>query len=156
MLIINKEKRLIKDANKKYGEYYKNNSVILKELLDFLCNKYSQILMWGAGLKGKAFIDQCDHDNKKIDFIIDMDIEKQGKKLLTGHKIVGIDYVKQEDAVILVANINYYSSICFDLINSGYDIKKLRIICIDQYINGKYGIQDIKNNTIWERKKYYD
>ena len=151
-----KEISLLREANEKYREYYDKYKGIITELMEYLASKHLQIIVWGAGLKGKAFLDYYDHHNRIVDYVIDMDMEKQGKALLTGHKIVGVNYIKHEDAVILVVNENYYPSICFSLINKGFDIKELKIICIDHYVNGKYNIQDIKNNTIWERKRYYD
>jgi hypothetical protein len=158
MLIKNsfKQKKLLEKANNLYGEYYRDNLELLNELLAFIRNEYGQIVVWGAGLKGQAFLSQCDFSSKFIDIVIDMDERKQNKQLITGHMVRGINRLEVVDTVILVINVNYYTSICFDLINSGFDIKNMRIICLDHFIQGRYSLKQIKDNTIWERKRYYD
>lgn len=151
-----KQKRMLEKANDLYGEYYKQNLLLLSELLDFIRNEHGQIVVWGAGLKGQAFLSQCDFNNKFVDLVIDMDESKQNKPLITGHMVYGINALEDNNTVILVVNVNYYTSICFDLINNGHDIKKMRIICLDHFLQGRYSLLQIKDNTIWERKKYYD
>jgi hypothetical protein len=151
-----KQKKLLEKANDLYGEYYLDNSNLLNELLVFIRKEYGQIVVWGAGLKGQAFLSQCDSSNKFIDFVIDMDEKKQNESLITGHMVYAIDKLVVDNTVILVVNVNYYTSICFDLINNGYDIKKMRIICLDHFLQGRYSLWQIKDNTIWERKRYYD
>lgn len=144
-----------KEARQKFGQYYANNKVKINELLGYLRNEYNNIVIWGAGLKGKAFLACCDEKNEYVDYVIDMDEKKQGTTLLTGHKVRGIDGVTM-DGVILIVNIKYFQSICFTLANEGYDIKKMRVFCIDQYIDNEISLDDIQNNTIWRWKKYYD
>lgn len=137
-----------------YGDYYRENKGTLIELLEMLKSN-NQIILWGAGLKGKAFIQIIDNECKYIDCIVDMDKKKQGQKLKTGHIINGTDVINSE-AVILIVNIKYYMSICISLINIGYDIKKMRLISLDSYIQEDISLDEIKNNTIWKRKRYYD
>ena len=137
-----------------YGDYYNKNNSILTELLEMLKSN-NQIILWGAGLKGKAFIQIIDEECKYIDCIVDMDKKKQGQKLKTNHIVKGIDAISS-DAVILIVNIKYYMSICISLIKSGYDIKKMRLISLDSYIQGDISLDEIENNTIWKRKRYYD
>jgi hypothetical protein len=151
-----KQKKLFKKANDLYGEYYQQNITSLNELLVFMRKEFDQIVVWGAGLKGKSFLAQCDSSQSFVDFVVDTDKKKQNKPLLTGHMVYGIDTLKSDNSVILVANVKFFSSICFDLINNGFDIKQLRIICLDDFLQGKYTLHQIKDNTIWERKRYYD
>ena len=137
-----------------YGDYYKENKDILLELLEML-RKSNQIILWGAGLKGKAFIQIIDEKCKYIDSVVDVDKKKQGHRLMTGHNVNGIDVISSQ-AVILIVNVKYYMSICIGLINNGYDIKKMRLISLDNYIQRDISFDAVKNNTIWKRKRYYD
>ncbi len=137
-----------------YGDYYKENRKTLIDMLEAL-KRNNKIILWGAGLKGKAFVKIIDEKCKYISCIVDMDEKKQGMVLPTGHIVCGIREVN-EKAIILVVNVKYYVSICFSLLNNGYDIKKLRLVLIDDYINGKITLGRILDNTIWQRRRYYD
>lgn len=137
-----------------YGDYYKKNKKVLTDLLEIL-KRNNQIILWGAGLKGKAFVQIIDGECKYISCIVDMDEKKQGMVLTTGHIVCGIEEIN-EKAIILIVNVKYYISICFSILNSGYDIKKLHLVLIDDYINGKITLGSILDNTIWQRRKYYD
>jgi len=151
-----KKKKELNKANSLYQEYYCNNYEKLIELLEYVRNQYKQIVVWGAGLKGQSFLNQCDKEGTYIDFVIDMDERKQNRSLITGHMVRGIQNLQEQEAIILILNENYYTSICFDLINHGYNIRKMRLVCLDHFIQGRFTLNQIKENTIWERKKYYD
>jgi hypothetical protein len=151
----NKEVKILNDANKIYGEYYESHREKVEELLDYLSQHFSTIVIWGAGLKGKSFLYHFDSNAHSIDCVIDMDVEKEGTELFTGHKVHGIQSLN-EDNIIIVINDNYYPSICFSLIDNGFDIKEMKIICIDHFIDGIFDINDVKESKIWERKRYYD
>ena len=108
-----------------YGEYYKNNRDALIELLEMF-RENNKVVLWGAGLKGKAFVQIIDNECKYIDYIVDRDEKKQGELLITGHVVQGIEEI-DEESIILIVNVKYYVSVCTSLINHGYDLKLSRI-----------------------------
>lgn len=149
---------IIKNADKAiglYGEYYLEHKDKVMQLLDYLKEKYDSVLLWGAGLKGSAFLQICDLETKIIEYVIDMDEHKHNKQLESGHIIKGIDSIKK-NTTIIISNVNFYSSVCFSLINAGYDIKKLHLICLDDYLNGVISLDMIETNQLWNWRRYYD
>lgn len=152
--MLQKENNDYEKALQQCENYYKNNLEIIVKLLHELKNK-GRIVLWGAGLKGKAFLKILGECSALIDFVIDTDKEKQGKTLQTGQIIKGMENI-EKDMTVLIVNEKYYPSICVDMITNGYDIKAYRFLCLDYYINNDFTLEEVKNNSIWERKRYYD
>lgn len=142
-------------GNNVHLEYYQKNFFKLKELLELLKQEQHGMLLWGAGLKGQGFLEICDPEKKYIQFVVDRDSGKQGKTLPSGHTVKGIEWV-DSDMVILVANERYYASVCWSLLDNGFDVKKMKLICPDHFIDGKFTLGDVQSGKIWERKRYYD
>lgn len=142
-------------GNNEYLDYYRKNFSKLEELLELLKQKYHTMVLWGAGLKGQGFLEVCDPQNRYIQFVIDMDSRKQGGILPSGHAVKGIGEVTP-DMVILIANERYYASVCFSLLNNGFDVKKMKLVCPDHFIDGKFMLNEVQSGKIWERKRYYD
>ena len=92
------------------------------------------IVLWGAGAKGCAFLRCFDKKNEWIDYV---------------------NAIKKE-AIILVVNVKFYSSICFSLFAEGYDVKTMKILSLDDYIQDRISLQSIQDDVIWIRRKYYD
>ena len=69
------------------------------------------IAIWGAGKKGKEFLNQYDDKNEKIRYVIDKNTEKQHTRLETGHEIVGFDEVTGCVDAILVMNYRHFESV---------------------------------------------
>lgn len=150
--------RIIKNAERAinlYGDYYCKHKEEAKELIEYLNRRFDSVVLWGAGLKGSAFLMVCDAEDKMIEYVIDMDSCKNNMQLESGHVIKGIDAVKPNSAII-ISNVNYYSSVCFSLINAGYDVKKLHLISLDDYFEGKVTLDMIISNQLWNWRRYYD
>lgn len=142
-------------ADNEYREYYQKYSLKLKKLLQYLKKEQYQTVLWGAGLKGRGFLEICDPERKYIHFVLDRDSNKCGEILPKGHIVKGLEEIT-DDMVILVANENYYVSICFDLLNRGYDAERMRLVCLDRFISGDFTLGDVRNGKVWERRRYYD
>ena len=140
---------------RKYAKYYIGEYNKINDLRKVIILKNLPIVLWGAGAKGCAFLRCFDKKNEWIDYVIDVDINKQGTKLETGHIIEGINAIKKE-AIILVVNVKFYSSICFSLFAEGYDVKTMKILSLDDYIQDRISLQSIQDDVIWIRRKYYD
>ncbi len=142
-------------ADNEYREYYQKYCLELKELLQYLKKEQYQTVLWGAGLKGRGFLEVCDPGGEYINFVLDRDRDKHGKVLSEGHIVKGLEEIT-DDMVILVANENYYVSICFDLLNRGYDAERMRLVCLDHFISGGFTLGDVRTGKIWKRRRYYD
>ena len=145
----------LEKARNIYGKLYYEHKNVIVQLKSILLDKNLPVVLWGAGLKGLAFIDLFDPVAEWIDYIIDQDTKKQGNQLFSGHVIKGAEQL-DKNSIILIANKNYYSSVCFDLIRYGFDIKYMKLICLDQVMDGSLLLSDIQNGTAWIRRKYYD
>ncbi|MCI8377481.1 MAG: hypothetical protein HFH72_03060 [Lachnospiraceae bacterium] len=141
--------------SKEYHEYYQNHFSKLEELLELLKNKQYSVVLWGAGLKGQAFLEICDSENIYVQSVIDRDSRKQGKVLSSGHVVRQISDVNS-NMVVLVANEKYYASVCFSLFDHGYDVKKIKLLCLDWFVADRFTLEDVRSGKIWERKRYYD
>ena len=140
MNIINKYKK-----NKEkllYCEYYKKAYNTIDELMDYYINeKKFEIAIWGAGLKGNAFLSVFDSNNTRIKHIFDIDSKKFGSSLPTGHKIV--DYSKNKEVnVVLVMNNNYENEIAGYLVEN--EINAV-VINVDSVIIGKLTFEEVIN-----------
>lgn len=146
------------DKNKEYEGYvndYKSKKVQIESLKKVLTEQFDTIILWGAGLKGMAFLECFDEQNQWIDFVVDSNEEKQGTYLDTGHPIRDIESVS-EDMVIIITNEKFYDSICISLIMKRYRVSKIKLLCIEAYLDERISLDDIKSGKVWKRRKYYD
>lgn len=82
-----------------HDRYLKTSLILIKDLK----KRKKKIALWGCGALGKRFIDMLDKTSNRIDYVVDMDPEKQGTRY-GSYQICGyMDIVKQVD-VILVLN----------------------------------------------------
>jgi 2-polyprenyl-3-methyl-5-hydroxy-6-metoxy-1,4-benzoquinol methylase len=109
--------------------YRTNEDLLVRQWQDRLmdANAEGPTAIWGAGAKGVTFLNLIDPDRKKIDCVIDINPNKQGGYLPgTGHKIVGIDAIKERGIKsIILMNPNYYNENRALLDNLGITIKWL-------------------------------
>lgn len=145
----------LNDICEKYKKEYKEHEQIICELKSILLEKGLPIVLWGAGLKGVSFVDLFDPKAQWINYIVDRDCKKQGKRLDSGHVIKAVPQLDKE-AVVIVVNKNYYASVCFDLIQYNFDVKYMKLLCLDQIMDGSIVLSDIRDETVWIRRKYYD
>lgn len=127
---------------KLYGKYYAMNRKNISKLMRFLHYKRGyNIAVWGAGLKGIAFLRVNDPNNLYINTVIDADVSKYGMKLLTGHVVQGInDLVKDNINIILVMNSGFYSDIAKTIQQNNITAK---LISIDEFIQEELTIKDL-------------
>lgn len=62
-----------------------------------------EIIWWGAGKVGLAFLTQLQKLELNVDYVVDRDMTKQGE-IIAGYTITGWDTVKNKNCVILMAN----------------------------------------------------
>lgn len=90
----------------------KNIYQLYKEEIIGWFNQYEQrkIVLWGAGRLGEKFLDALAKEADKIAYIIDNDINKQGKRI-RGIPIYSFDEKMKEIDVILVLNPRFWEEI---------------------------------------------
>lgn len=125
--------------NVSYEIYYLKHIEKIKKLFSFLEGK--NIVLWGAGKKGKDFLKKCDNNGKFIYAVTDIDKSKQGKELETGHKIVDFQKYISLINVVLVVNSAYFGDIYNYVKKYGTNIS---VINLDAYIALSDG-SDIEN-----------
>lgn len=123
-----------------YDQYYGQKKKLLGDLLDELGRQGRSLAIWGAGLKGKDFLNSCDPQMKKISYVIDKKEENWGKRLETGHKVCSFDAIKNDIDTILVMNRVYFGGIAQQVREQRPEIN---LINVDAYIlcNGEGGIE---------------
>jgi hypothetical protein len=94
---------------------------------DFL-SKLDSIAIWGGATKSLLFLNQCDPNKQKIEFVIDINPAKQNKFMAkTGHEIFSPDILKKRKIKnIIVANENYFDEIKYELKDYKINLYKLQ------------------------------
>ena len=100
----------------KYADYVSERETAISKTASALqrfkkSNK--KIAVWGAGAKGTSFVNLFDKDRELVEYIVDINKNKQGKYVgKSGHKVVGEDEIAKNDIeVIYVMNENYLDEI---------------------------------------------
>lgn len=108
-------------ADIQYGAYYKNFSHEMIRLLQRYKEECKRVVIWGAGLKGNAFLSAVDPRAEYIEAVVDMKESLHGTVLPTGHRIVSKEYVSQNaiDAVFIMNELFYVDNY-FMLEKMGY------------------------------------
>lgn len=78
------------------------NSISFGKMLDKLKRQKHNTVLWGAGKRGKRFLEEAAGYDYRVGSIVDKDIEKIGRKL-DGNIIRGIESIRDGD-VILITN----------------------------------------------------
>ncbi len=142
-----------------YRNYYLLSSQIIIDMLNYYKKeKNNNIAIWGAGLKGLAFLKTIDPAGKYISYVYDIDEKKEGNVLLTGHKVV--NYKKNENKniqVVLLMNNNYETEVACLLKEADMNVI---LINIDSVIDGALTVEDIlrtqNNSRKIELRSIYD
>lgn len=90
-----------------------------------------RIAVWGAGLGGHTVLKFFDKYSKRIPYVIDNDINKQGG-VLEGRKIVSFESVASEIDVVFVSNSKYYAAIYQQVKRHREEI---RVIDLNEYLD---------------------
>jgi len=81
-------------------------------------------VVWGAGAKGATLLNTIDSQNTMVDYVVDINPNKQGKFIPgTGHPIHPPAHLQKFPATgILLMNPNYFSEIRDQMESLGLDI----------------------------------
>ena len=107
-------KYLESDAATKSTDYKRVYSFLnLKSMnmLEWLKDKGYKVAIWGAGAKGKSFLQEVDNSHKFVQWVIDKNSDKWNTSLPTGHTIKGFKEIADDVDVILVMNRFHFESI---------------------------------------------
>lgn len=91
-MVLGKAMKNVK-ANIQYGDYYREAANEINIFLQKYKEEGKHVVIWGAGLKGSAFLSLVDPLCEYIEAVIDMKESLHGTRLATGHLIVSKDYV---------------------------------------------------------------
>ena len=129
---------------KLYGRYYRENRKKIYHMIKYFYKEEEvKIAIWGAGPKGIAFLRVIDPKKAYINTVIDIDVSKQGKKLLTGHIIEGIDAIKENGIeIILVMNSGFYTDIAEQIKVIGLNTS---LISVDGFIQEDISVKELSN-----------
>lgn len=96
-----------------FEKHYRLNSSKIWSLKEYIEKKHWKIALWGAGIRGQAFVKVYASSWKQLHIVYDMDPSKQGQKLYSGVLVKGFDE-GQADKVdcILVMNSAHTLSVC--------------------------------------------
>ncbi len=135
-----------RSAIMQYGDYYRTSKIELCKLIwYYTMKKHHRVATWGAGFKGLAFLSTVDCKGRYIHYVIDVNNDLHGTKLITGQTVISSDQIKNKDIdVILVMNSNFYAEIYMELQSNGY--KGLLIDIDHMIINQLSAKQVVKAN----------
>lgn len=115
----NFRKKLI--GNIQYGEYYKSIKPEMEQLFKKYQEEGKKVAIWGAGLKGNAFLSAVDPKAQYVGAVVDRKESLHGTYLPSGHQIVGVQYVvKNEFDVIFIMGGRQYVDNYFLLTKTGF------------------------------------
>ena len=137
-----KVKKLYKErkALNLYTEHYNKNKNTIIEIMKYYNSNNEKAAIWGAGLKGIAFLSIFDFDEKIIRCVYDIDTSKYGNSIVNGHEITGINDEKHSDiTVIYLMNPNFESEIAGIIKKSN---RKVKLFNIDSIIFGKVSFDE--------------
>lgn len=94
-------------------KYIEHEKEIVAERVESIFLKYreSNVAIWGAGEASRTFLNEYDRNVSKICYVIDKNRELHGRKMPTGHLIVGYEQYLNEIDVILVMKHRHYDEI---------------------------------------------
>lgn len=131
-------------ANIQYGDYYKEVAEEIRILLQKYKENGKHVVIWGAGLKGSAFLSLVDPECKYIEAVVDMKESLHGTSLATGHPIVAKEYVITNAVdVVFVMNELFYVDNFFMLDKMQY---KGLLFDVDYLVKHKVKWENIYRN----------
>ncbi len=122
------------DEIKVYEQYFNKKANVICQVINSYKETGKTIALWGAGMRGQAFLNMFDSENTNIQYIYDLNQNKYGTYLQTGHEVV--DYQKYKADVVMVANSAHELGVRQQLQEAGFDCK---VINLDHIILGDLG-----------------
>lgn len=145
-----------KGAVLQYGDYYNSYKEELIKLLEYYKAMGYHVAIWGAGLKGKAFLNCIDREGKYIQTVIDLNQDLHDKFITSKHKVVSLTeaLIRNPDIIFIMSSFHYADNNSL-LRDSGYHGK---IIDLDYLIENNIKFEAIIQNRVDEGKesKSYD
>ena len=119
-----------------YHPYYDYRARRIDEFLKYCEQQQYSVAIWGAGIKGTAFLDVCDADAQRIHYVIDKNEKNWGKTLSTGHVICGFKDVYENVDIVLVMNKVYFGGVYREVkkINSEIKLVNLDLLLMSDII----------------------
>ena len=129
-------------AMKLYGDYYREIRSTIRSVLHYYVDKKNyKAAIWGAGLKGKAFLNVIDPKQRFITYVYDRDEKKFGSLMPTGHPVVDYQDRKYQDVqVVLIMNNNFETEIAGSISEQGM---KVILVNIDSIKTGRLTPKEI-------------
>ncbi len=124
-----------------YKQHYLKAYDTISQLVDYYYLGEKKAAVWGAGLKGTAFLRVFDLECHKISTVFDISKEKQGKTMVNGHVIqeCSQETIKGISAVYLM-NSNYETEVAGIIRNIGINVK---VFNIDSIIYGNMTFREV-------------
>lgn len=85
-----------------YENYFKTQYDVIHQMLELYLLKGKKVALWGAGARGKAFLNVYDPDHRFIACIYDKNESRFGEVFETGHCIC--DFRNEPADIVIVAN----------------------------------------------------
>lgn len=129
-----------KDSKEKatYRPYYRMCNDRVNQLFSYCKSQGYKIAVWGAGLKGKDFLQECDPTGVHIQYVIDKNEKNWNQQLETGHVTSGFQDVYEDVDVVLVMNKAYFGGIYREVKEK---ISQMKVVNLDVFL-----ISDLQDN----------
>lgn len=98
-----------KRAVLEYGDYYSSYRKELISILSYYKEKNCNIAIWGAGLKGRAFLSCIDKTGEYIQYVTDLNKELEGSNITKHHKVYSLQTVldAKPEVMIIMNKVHY-------------------------------------------------
>ena len=131
-----------------YEKYYSLKKDVIIEGLIRWRHESKRVAIWGAGRRGKEFLMLYDSEKKYVDYVFDIDLNKLGYILPSGHKVC--DYRSTETDVVLFIDPIYTneSVLEFSTVN-----ECASFCCIENVIFGDMSLQESTKTKLIQYRK---
>lgn len=142
------------EALAEFQEEYTGYGQKIINLLEYWFETGEHVCLWGIGKKAIVFISQFDPMNKYIFKLIDMDQEKIGIDRVGGRAIESPKTFDRNDTILLVQDIEI--SVEDYLLNNISHPAEIKVVSLQEYLNGNWTLDDIKSGKATSRRKYFE
>jgi len=110
-----------------YNKYYEYRAERIDEFLRYCERQQYSVAIWGAGIKGMAFLNVCDPNAERIQYVIDKNNKNWNQTLSTGHVIQGFKDVCEDVDIVLVMNKVYFGGVYREVKKIDSEIKLVNL-----------------------------